>query len=40
VRALATAWRNDPLHPVGPGDVVATVGFASSEYLIVDLACA
>jgi fatty acid CoA ligase FadD9 len=40
VRALATAWRNDPFHPLRPGDVVATVGFASPEYLIVDLACA
>jgi fatty acid CoA ligase FadD9 len=40
VRAIATAWRNDPNHPVRPGDFVATVGFASPEYLIVDLACA
>jgi fatty acid CoA ligase FadD9 len=40
VRAIATAWRNDPDHPVSPGDFVATVGFASPEYLIVDLACA
>jgi fatty acid CoA ligase FadD9 len=40
VRALATAWHNDPLHPLRTGDVVATVGFASPEYLIVDLACA
>ena len=39
VRAIATAWRNDPVHPVNPGDSVAIVGFASAEYLIVDLAC-
>ena len=26
-------------HPVNPGDFVATVGFASAEYLIVDLVC-
>src|SRR6478609_8334971 len=40
VRAIATAWRNDPDHPVSPGDFVATVGFASPDYLKVDLACA
>ncbi|HET6736045.1 AMP-binding protein, partial [Mycobacterium sp.] len=40
VRAIATAWHNDPIHPVRPGDFVATIGFASAEYLIVDLACA
>jgi fatty acid CoA ligase FadD9 len=39
VRAIATAWRNDPVHPVNPEDAVAIVGFASAEYLIVDLAC-
>ncbi|HJR89227.1 MAG TPA: AMP-binding protein, partial [Aeromicrobium sp.] len=40
VRAIATAWRNDPIEPVRPGDFVATIGFASPEYLTVDLACA
>lgn len=40
VRAIATAWRNDPDHRVSPGDFVATVGFASPDYLKVDLVCA
>jgi fatty acid CoA ligase FadD9 len=40
VRAIATAWSHDTDYPVQPGDFVATVGFASPEYLIVDLACA
>lgn len=37
VRAVATAWRHDAANPVKPGDVVATLGFASPEYLTVDL---
>ncbi|MEM6105476.1 carboxylic acid reductase [Mycobacterium sp. 050272] len=37
VRAVATAWRRDEATPVAPGDVVATLGFASPEYLTVDL---
>jgi fatty acid CoA ligase FadD9 len=40
VGALATALRNDSTAPVEPGDFVATIGFASPEYLTVDLACA
>ena len=40
VAAIAGAWRHDPVHPLSPGDFVATVGFASPEYLIVDLVCA
>ncbi len=32
--------RNDYTAPVNPGDFVATIGFASPEYLTVDLACA
>jgi fatty acid CoA ligase FadD9 len=40
VRSLATALRHHPTHPVNPGDFVATVGFASPDYLTVDLACA
>ncbi|MBV8346216.1 MAG: AMP-binding protein, partial [Mycolicibacterium sp.] len=40
VAAIATAWRHDPDHPVTTGDVVATVGFASPDYLTVDLVCA
>ncbi|MCV7164042.1 carboxylic acid reductase [Mycobacterium stomatepiae] len=37
VRAVATAWRRDEANPVSPGDVVATLGFASPEYLTLDL---
>ncbi|HME48346.1 carboxylic acid reductase [Mycobacterium sp.] len=40
VSAIATAWRHLPTHPLSPGDFVATVGFASPDYLTVDLACA
>jgi fatty acid CoA ligase FadD9 len=39
VRAVATAWRHDAANPVAPGDFVATVGFASPEYLTLDLVC-
>ncbi len=37
VRAAAAAWRHDPDRPVAPGDFVATVGFASPDYLTIDL---
>ena len=37
VRAIASAWRHDAANPVTPGDFVATVGFASPEYLTLDL---
>ncbi len=40
VRAIAGAWRQDAANPVAPGDFVATVGFASAEYLTIDLVCA
>ena len=40
VRAIAAAWRRDAVNPVAPGDFVAILGFASPEYLTVDLACA
>jgi fatty acid CoA ligase FadD9 len=40
VRAIATAWRRDAVNPVATGDFVATLGFASPEYLTVDLVCA
>src|SRR6201988_5095006 len=33
VRAIASAWHHDPAYPVTAGDVVATVGFASADYL-------
>src|SRR5271163_5065438 len=39
VRAAAAAWRHDPEHPVAAGDFVATVGFASPDYLTIDLVC-
>ncbi|HTZ14435.1 MAG TPA: carboxylic acid reductase [Mycobacterium sp.] len=39
VRAAAAAWRHDPEYPVTPGDFVATVGFASPDYLTIDLVC-
>jgi fatty acid CoA ligase FadD9 len=40
VSAVASVWRHDPIQPLRPGDFVACVGFASPEYLIVDLVCA
>ena len=40
VRAIAAALRNDAANPVAPGDFVATVGFASPEYVTVDLVSA
>jgi len=40
VRAIASAWRHDPAHPVTVGDLVATVGFSSADYLVVDMVCA
>ena len=39
VGAVAGAWRHDAANPVTPGDFVATVGFASAEYLTLDLVC-
>src|SRR5262245_61257699 len=40
VRAIASAWHHDSVHPVTAGDVVATVGFASTDYLVVEMVCA
>lgn len=40
VSAVASAWRHHPIHPLNPGEFVASVGFASPEYVIVDLVCA
>lgn len=37
VRAVATALRHEAANPVAPGDFIATLGFASPEYLTVDL---
>lgn len=39
VNAVASGWRRDVRYPVTPGDFVATIGFASPEYLIIDLVC-
>ncbi|HXL59253.1 MAG TPA: AMP-binding protein [Mycobacterium sp.] len=39
VNAVASGWRRDVRYPVSPGDFVATIGFASPEYLIIDLVC-
>jgi fatty acid CoA ligase FadD9 len=40
VRAIASAWRHDLAHPAMVGDVVATIGFASADYLVIDMVCA
>jgi fatty acid CoA ligase FadD9 len=40
VGAIASALRHDPTYPVSPGDFLAVVGFASAEYVLVDLVCA
>ena len=40
VAAISAAWRHDPVYPTAPGDFVATVGFASVDYLTIDLVCA
>jgi fatty acid CoA ligase FadD9 len=40
VRAVAAEVRRHPSAPVVPGDVVATIGFASPHYLAIDLVCA
>ncbi|MGW4482928.1 carboxylic acid reductase [Amycolatopsis sp. NPDC004368] len=37
--ALAGEWTHHADHPVAAGDFVATLGFISTEYSIVDLAC-
>jgi fatty acid CoA ligase FadD9 len=40
VRAIASAWRHNSGHPAIAGDVVATIGFASADYLVVEMVCA
>ncbi|MEU7632593.1 carboxylic acid reductase [Nocardia sp. NPDC049220] len=40
VRAVAAAWHGDPDNPLRAGDFVATLGFTSSDYATLDLACA
>jgi fatty acid CoA ligase FadD9 len=39
VRAVAGAWHHDSRAPVEAGDFVATIGFASADYLTIDLVC-
>ncbi|KZM72140.1 carboxylic acid reductase [Nocardia terpenica] len=39
VRDLAAAWHHDAEKPVRSGDFACTIGFTSSDYAIVDLAC-
>jgi fatty acid CoA ligase FadD9 len=39
VNAVASAWRQDVRSPVTTGDFVAIIGFASPEYLMIDLVC-
>lgn len=39
VRAIAAAWSTDDV-AVRPGEFVATIGFASADYLTIDLVCA
>ena len=39
VGAVAAAWHHDAEHPVRAGDFVALLGFTSSDYTTVDLAC-
>lgn len=38
-RAVAAAWQHHPDFPIRAGDFVATVGFASPDYVVADLAC-
>jgi len=37
--AIAADWRQHGEHPLQPGDMVCTLGFTSSDYTTVDLAC-
>ncbi|QRP47129.1 carboxylic acid reductase [Amycolatopsis sp. FDAARGOS 1241] len=37
--AIAADWAHDPARPVAAGDFVATLGFTSSDYTLIDLAC-
>jgi fatty acid CoA ligase FadD9 len=37
--AVAAAWHHDPKRPTRAGDFVATIGFTSIDYTVIDLAC-
>lgn len=39
VTAIAAAWYHDARFPVRAGDFVATLGFTSTDYTVLDLAC-
>jgi fatty acid CoA ligase FadD9 len=39
VEAVATEWNNDPENGLGAGDFVCILGFTSTDYTTVDLAC-
>ncbi|WP_216897079.1 carboxylic acid reductase [Nocardia alni] len=39
ISALVAAWHNDTERPTRAGDFVATIGFTSIDYTVIDLAC-
>jgi len=39
VRAVAGRWYHDPEYPLGAGDRLCTLGFTSTDYAVLDLAC-
>ncbi|MBF6248018.1 hypothetical protein IU471_31380, partial [Nocardia elegans] len=39
LRAVAAAWQHDDETRLRPGEFVATLGFTSPDYAVVDLAC-
>ncbi|WP_335937453.1 carboxylic acid reductase [Streptomyces sp. PTD5-9] len=39
VRAVAGTWHHDPRYPLGAGDRLCTLGFTSTDYATLDLAC-
>ncbi|MFB6877485.1 carboxylic acid reductase [Streptomyces sp. NPDC056323] len=39
VRAVAGTWHHDPQYPMGAGDRLCILGFASTDYATLDLAC-
>ncbi|MES9507073.1 carboxylic acid reductase [Streptomyces sp. NPDC000609] len=39
VRAVAGTWHHDPQHPLSAGDRICIIGFASTDYATLDLAC-
>ncbi|MFJ5120164.1 carboxylic acid reductase [Kitasatospora sp. NPDC088548] len=39
VRAVAGTWYHDPEYPLGAGDRIGILGFSSTDYATLDLAC-